>query len=440
MSRRPLNLALLAVLAATAIAANLAKTSNQAGELASLSTTSNVESAALYCAGLGASGSPAGRVVFFNTADHPRTLGVRVDANGALSKVRSIVLAAHATTSVTPTGPGHWYGVSAVTNGGGVVADVLNESGTASVPCVDAGYTNWYASGLSTTVGARAYVVLYNPSATTAVTNVTLFTPSGFAAPASFQGISIGAHDVVALNLNAPAIDVANIGVHVRVLRSAVVVTAVQESGLVTTFSPGSAGPTTVTWFPQVTTSNGAIAQVRVANPSASTATVTATIGLAPFHPAPETITVAPYTTGVITVTPNSAVPAHGYAVVRVSASAAIVAGLVTGTSSGVGLSAPNPPASVYLVSDFAGRGFDAVSATNAGTRPLTIAVSVIGSKAPPRTLSVAVGATVSLRPLVGAFRGRSIVIESLRPDLIVAATLPTRPAGVVMFAPLYGG
>ncbi len=440
MSPRPLTLALVVVVAATALATSLAKATNLRSPLTSLSTTSNVESTALYCAGLGASGSPTGRVDFLNTSAHVRTLGVRVDTNGALSKVREIKLGAHARTTMTPTGSGPWYGVIAVVDGGGVVADVVNQTGTASAPCVDAGYTDWYASGLSTTVGARAYVVLYNPTATAAVANVTLNTPSGFSAPASFQGVSISAHRVVALNLNAPAVNVANIGVHVRVVRGSVVPTAIQESGTVTSFDPGSPSPAVVSWFPRVTTTDGAVAELRVANPTASTATVTATIRLAPYHVAPETISVAPFSTGVITVTPNSAIPAHGYAVVRVQSNVAVVVGLVTGTTAGVGISAPNPPADVYLVSDFVGRGFDAVTATNTGTRPLSVAVTVLGSTSPARTLTIPASSTVSVRTLVSAFRGRTVLIQSTRADLIVTATLPTRPAGVQLFDPLYGG
>ncbi len=440
MSRRPLALALVAVIAAAAAATSLARASNPTVPVTGLSMTSNVESTGLFCTGLGASGSPAGRVVFTNTADRRRTLDVRVDANGAPSRQRRIELASHATTTVTPTGSGHWYGVSAVINGAGVVADVVAASGTASVPCVNAGVTDWYASGLDTLVGSRAYVVLYNPSATAAVVNVSMYTRSGFLAPAPFQGVSIGARSVVALDLGTRAIDLANVGVHVRVLRSTVVATAVQESGAVTSFDPGTTRVATTAWFPRVTTVLGSVAQIRVSNPSEATATVTATVGLAPYRVAPTTITVPPFSTGLISITPNPAVPAHGYATVTVRSSVAVAPGLATGTTGGVALSAPNPPSDLYLVSDFTGRGFDAVTATNVGAAPLTVSLTDVGTTSVERTATIPAGSTMSLRSLVASFRGRTFVISAPRDDLIVSTTLPSRPVGGEVVAPLYGG
>ena len=442
MSRRPLVLALAVVIAATAAATSSLHASNPTESAASLST-GPVESTALYCAGLGASGSPAGHVVVLNTADHARDVAVEVDTDTGARSMSHLRIAAHASASVATPAAGHWFGVSLVVNGRGVVADELNAAGTAQTPCLDAGTTNWFASGLDTKVGSKAYLVLYNPSSTAAVVNVTVETAAGFSAPAPYQGVAIAAHRVVALDLGVRVVDQANVGVHVRVIRGGVVTTAVQQSGTFTSFNAGSASLGRTWWFPRVTTVSGSFAQLYLTNPSDASASVTATIGLAPFTVAPQQVTVAPFSTGSILITPNSAVPAHGYATVRLRSSVPIAASLATGTLSGVSLSVPATPSNLYLVSDFSGHGFDALSATNVGARPLVVTVTVLGTIATSRVVTVAPGATVDLRGRDGlptTLRGRSFLIAADRPDLIVATTLPTTPAGIVVVSALHGG
>lgn len=442
MKRRPLVLVLAIVIAATGAATSLVHASNPSIDAGSFST-GPIESTALYCTGLGASGSPAGRVVVLNTANHTRTLDVRIDTDTGTSTTRRIELAAHASTSVTPPAGGHWYGVSTVVNGRGVVAEELNAAGTAQTPCLDAGTTDWNANGLATTVGSKSYLVIYNPTSTAAVVNITAETPSGFVAPAPFQGVAIAAHDVVALDLGARIVDEANVGVHVRVLRSAVVVTAVQQSGSVTSFDPGTPDLALTSWFPRVTTVTDSLARILIANPSNSPATVTASVGLAPFVVPAQTVTVAPFSTGSIIITPNSAIPAHGYATVRLRSSVAVSASLATGTSGGVSLSVPEAPSNLYLVNDFAGRGFDALTVSNTGSRSLPVTVTMVGSISTSRTLTIAPGATVDLRGRGGlptTFHGRTLFIAATRPNLIVATTLPTTPPGIVVVSPLNGG
>lgn len=442
MRRRPLIVVLAATIAATAAATSAVHTSNPTVPVTNIAT-GPVESTALYCTGLGASGGPAGHVVVLNTTNHARAVAVEIDTDTATTEVRHVVLAAHASTSLSPSPSGHWFGVSLVVNGRGVVADELNAAGTAQTPCLDAGTTDWYASGLNTAVGSRAYLVLYNPSATSSVVNVTAETASGFSAPAPYQGVAIAAHRVVSLDLGVRIVDQANVGVHVRVIRGQVVASAVQQSGTFTSFNSGSTALGRVAWFPRVTTVNGSLARILITNPSDATASVTATIGLAPYVVAPQSVTVAPFSTGSIVITPNSAVPAHGYATVRLHSTVPIAASLATGTVNGASLSVPATPSNLYLVSDFAGRGFDAMTATNVGTRPLSLTVTVLGPIATSRTVSVAAGATIDLRGrdgLPATLRGQTFLIAADRRDLIVATTLPTTPTGIVVVSALNGG
>ncbi len=442
MRRGPLVLVLAAAIAAAAAATTVLHASNPTEPAASLAT-GPVESTALYCTGLGASGSPAGHVVVLNTASHARDVAVEIDTDLGTATTSHLRLAAHGSASVATPAAGHWYGVSLVVNGRGVVADELNNAGTAQTPCLDAGTTNWFASGLDTRVGSKAYLVLYNPSSTSAVVNVTAETATGFSAPAPYQGVAIAAHRVVALDLGIRIVDQANIGIHVRVIRGGIVSTAVQQSGSFTSFYPGSPSLTRTAWFPRVTTVSGSFAQILVTNPSDATASVTATIGLAPYTVAPQTVTVAPYSTGSILITPNSAVPAHGYATVRLRASVPVGASLATGTVNGVSLSAPSTASRLYLVSDFARLGFDAMTATNVSARPFTLTVTELGTIATSHVLTVAPGDTIDLRGRNGlptTLRGRSFLLSTAHAGLIVTTTLPTTPAGIVVVSALNGG
>ena len=442
MSRRPLVLVLAALLAATAVATSVGHTSNPMEAVSSLST-GPVESTALYCAGLGASGTPAGHVVVLNTANHTRQVEVEIDADTGAPQTRHLVLAAHASASVTPPATGHWFGVSLIVNGRGVVADELNTAGTAQTPCLNSGSTGWYASGLDTAVGSRAYLVLYNPSSTSTVVNVTAETASGFSAPAPYQGVAIAAHRVVSLDLGIRIVNQANVGIHVRVIRGDVVATAVQQSGTFTSFNAGSTSLERMAWFPRVTTVSGALARILITNPSNATASVTATIGLTPYNVAPQRVSVAPFSTGSIVITPNSAVPAHGYATVQLRSTVAIAASLATGTINGQSLSVPATPSKLYLVSDFAGLGFDAMTATNVGARALAVTVTVLGPFATSRVVTIAPGTTVDLRGRDGLptiLHGRSFLITANHSDLVVSTTLPTTPPGIVVVSALNGG
>ena len=442
MNRRPLVLALAAVLAATAIATGVVHTSNPTVAVSSLST-GPVESTALYCAGLGASGTPAGHVVVLNTADHTRDVEVEIDSDTGRSQTRHLVLAAHASASMAPPATGHWFGMSLIVNGRGVVADELNAAGTAQTPCLDSGSTDWYASGLDTAVGSTAYLVLYNPSSTSTVVNVTAETASGFSAPAPYQGVAIAAHRVVSLPLGIRIVNQANVGVHVRVIRGDVVATAVQQSGTFTSFNAGSSSLSRTAWFPRVTTVSGALARVLITNPSNATASVTASIGLAPYNVAPQQVNVAPFSTGSIVITPNSAVPAHGYATVQLRSSVPIAASLATGTLNGQSLSVPATPSKLYLVSDFARLGFDAMTATNVGARALTVTVTVLGTIATSRVITLAPGTTVDLRGRDGlptTLHGRTFLISAKNSKLVVATTLPPTPPGIVVVSALNGG
>ncbi len=444
MRRAVLPLALAAALAASAVAATLIHETNPSGPRGGL-IAGNVESAALYCTGLG-SGDFAGRVVFLNTSDVTRTLTVRVDSNSGTSTTSTVVLGAHAATSVRPQLAGSWFGIGAQVNGGGVVADEVVGSGAAQTPCTAGGVTSWYASGLDTVVGSQAVISLYNPTATAAVVNLTAQTSSGFSAPAPYQGVAIGPHTEMALNLGVRLPTSHDLGVRVNVLRGSVVATAAVSSGPVVSLDAGTSTPVTSAWLPLVTTAARSVAEIRLANPSSTEASITASVSLGAFSIPAQTTTVPGFGTTVLAITPNPAIPARGEASVHLTSSVPVVATLATGTSAGVALSTPTPPSSTYLIGDFSGAGYDAVALTNTTGSPLGITVTRLAG-----TNATAQSTTASLNPksttllrgvasFASSLRGATIVVTAERPDLVVGAILPSTPRGVAVVSPLYGG
>jgi hypothetical protein len=444
--RIPLLFVLVLALAAVGTAATLEKSTNVPVGPGSL--TQNAESTALYCSGLsGTTGTAVGHVTYLNTTGSTRTVNLEVASDTASSELSSLTLAPHSSKSVSPqaTVKGISYAVAAQVNGGGVVGEEVAQGATAESPCTSAGVTDWYATGFDTTVGSTAVLSIYNPTATAAVFNITVFTANGFAAPALFQGMSIGAHAQIEVNLGAQIVNASNVGVHVRVLRGSIVIVGVQHSGSLTSFNSGQSSLATSAWFPRVTTVTGADAQIRVTNPGSEPANVVVDVALSSFKVAPQTITVAGDSSGDIVITPNSAIPAHGYATVQLKSDRLIATSLLTGSSAGLALSAPVIPSNEFLVADFSGRGFDAATVTNTSPKPVTVtfATMATGTRTSVKaSTQLAGGATESILGLFSGLttlKGNTLFVTSSKPSLVVATTLPTTPVGVIVVAPLDG-
>jgi hypothetical protein len=435
---------LAAALVVTGVAATHYRSSNPS-TLANGLNAVDVESAALYCTGLsGASGGVEGHVVFLNTSSATRTVVVNIVSDRHRTNTVTLHLAEHSSQSVSPASlaSGNSYAVAAEVIGGGVVGEEVTSGGAAEAPCTSAGITSWYSAGFDTLVGSSAALSIYNPTATPAVLDVTTFSSNGFGAPAAFRGLSLAAHTQIELNLGTPIVNTSNIGVHVSVLRGSLVVAGVQRSGTVASLVPGSTSPSSDSWFPRVTTVENAVAELRVANPGAQTVSVTAKLELAPYTVAPLTLRVAPYSSGKIVISPNPAVPDHGYATVQLTSSGPLVSSLVTGTSGGIAISSPGTPGDEFLISDFAGRGYDAATVTNTSSQPLSVDFRVVGTNGATGSARLEGGATESILGIfsgVTTLSGKTVFITSSRPDLLVTTSLPSNPQGVTVVAPLNG-
>ncbi|HEY5438856.1 MAG TPA: DUF5719 family protein [Acidimicrobiales bacterium] len=448
LRRIPLVLILAAVLIATGALSSFAKRSNPSTLPGGLALTSSAESTALYCSGLSSAsaGSP-GRVTFTNTTSAAHLININVVSDRGTTLARATNLAPYTSISIDPSAGqrGNYFGVGAQVSGGGVVAVEATSDNASETPCISTGVTNWYAAGFDTTVGSHAELSIYNPTATPAVFNVDAYTSTGEVAPAKYQGIAVGAHGQADIDLGTQVVDTTNVGVHVKVLRGALDIVGVQKSGSVVSLVSGVTSDETHAQFPSVTTAQNATAQVRLFNPGSRPANVSFAIDLAPYKVPAQSVTVAPNSSALATITPNSAIPAAGYAVVTMRSNQSVVASLATGTGTTFALSSPESPQSEFLVSDFTGRGFDSATATNTSATSVSLTFTTLSAtSAPVRHPSVrlAGNATVSLRtmePTLRTLQHITVLVMSSRPTLLVTLTLPTRPAGTSVVEPLDG-
>ena len=453
LRRIPLLVVLALALVATGVVSSLSHGVNPSQLPSGLSLNSQAESTALYCTGLSSSkNGAAGHVTLLNTVNEVRH--VVIDIKSVTGHVRTM------SETIAPRGSfrfdpslgltGSDLGVEVQVSGGGVLGTEVSDANTGESPCISTGVTSWYGSGFDTTVGSSAELSVFNPTATPAVFNVSTYTSSGFVEPAKFQGYSVGPHDQAELNLGSQIVDLSDVGVRVKVLRGSLDIVGVQRSGTSVSFNAGVSEATTTASFPLVTTANNATAQIRVANPGPRPATVKFDVTLAPFHIPVQTLTVAPYSSGVETVTPNPVVPAHGYANVQVSSNVSVVTTLATGTGTDVALTVPGEPESSFLVSDFTGQGFGAASVTNTSSRSITLTFATLsstGSTSSDVSRLLAADTTTSILTLLnssGATPLRNLhhatfIVSSSKPTLLVTLTLRTRPIGTTVVAPLNG-
>jgi hypothetical protein len=454
MSRRrrsPVLLVVAVAIAASGVALTLTHPKNPAAAPSGLSVTINAESTALYCTGLSNGPGALGRISFFNTSNGPRDLSVSVVSSRGTTWSGALELGAHQSQVIEPSAVdvsklNATYGVAVQISGGGVVGEEVEGSNRAEAPCVNQGATRWYATGFNTIVGSSASLSVYNPTATAAVLNASIYTGTGVSAPESFQGISVPAHTQSDIDLGTEVVNAQNVGVSVHVLRGSLEIVGVQDSGGSISLDPGQRHPSKQVWFPEVTTVQNSTAQLRLANPTQNIANVNVAVSLGEFKIPTQRVTLAPFATGTLTITPNPAIPAAGYASLTVRSNVPIVSTLATGSGSTVLVNAPSAPAGAVFVRDFTGLGFDAATVTNTSTHTVRLTASTFDSTQ-PRTVSVSggvklkAGTSLNLITLFSSFDNpnEGYLIHASRPSVVVSLTLPSRPRGVDLVVPLNG-
>jgi hypothetical protein len=451
LRRVPLLLVVIVLLVATGVVTSLRHPTNPSELPTGLTVSLNAESTALYCTGISSASGAPGRVTFYNTSSASRSLSVSVVSDKGNTYHGSIELAAHAAQSIEPSvvdkgTAGENYAVAVQISGGGVVGEEIAGTNRTEVPCSATGVTRWYATGFDTLVGSSAYLSIYNPTATAAVFNASIYTAAGFYAPASFQGVSVPAHTQIEINLDKQVVNTADVGVGVRVLRGSLDIVGVESSAGTVSFEQGVTGASSQAWFPNVTTVQSATAQIRVANPGDLPAEVTVNVALNPYHVSPQTLSVSPFSTGVLVITPNPAIPASGYANLTVRSNVPVVTALATGAGKSISLSSAQLPSDAFLVRDFTGLGFDAATLTNTSSRTITLKTSSFNTATPnvattSSGMKLAAGATERLSTLFPSIATThdALLITASRPTLVVSMTLPSRPKGVNVLTPLDG-
>jgi hypothetical protein len=446
LRRLPLFAVLALVLAVVGIVSSMASSVNPSQLPSSLALNGQAESTALYCTGFSnAKLGESGRVILVNTTDKSHEITIDHVSNLGAAFSNEVNLAAFAQYGFDPSAGVHgdYFGVGAQVSGGGVVGVEVTRNHTSEAPCISTGITNWFAAGFDTTVGSSAILSVYNPTATPAVFNVSTFSQTGYVAPQKFQGYAVAAHSQAEINLGVAIVDLTNVGVHVHVLRGALDIVGLQQSGATVSYNTGVETPSTSAIFPLVTTADNATAQIRFANPGPTLANVTLKVTLAGYHVPNQVVSVPPFGSTLATITPNPAIPIAGYASVSMTSSQPVITALATGTGKDIALSAPSAPQPEYLVGDFTGRGFDAATLTNTSSRSITFTITrpsnatAIGGQ-----LRLAPDATETVRsaaPALANLRGAILLVKASRPSLLVTLTLPTRPAGMSVVSGLDG-
>jgi hypothetical protein len=447
--RVPLLAVLALALIVVGVLSSTARSVNPSQLPSALALNGRAESTALYCTGFSSNKlGESGRVILDNTTDQSHVVTLDHVSNLGAAFSKEMTLGAYQQYSFDPsTGVrGDYFGVGAQVSGGGVVGVAVTKGHTSEAPCISTGVTNWFAAGFDTTVGSSAILSVYNPTATPAVFNVSTYSSSGFVAPQKFQGYAVAAHSQAEINLGVAIVDLSDIGVHVRVLRGALDIVGLQQSGSTVSYNTGVERPSTTALFPLVTTANKATAQIRFSNPGPTPANVTLKVSLASYHVPNQTVTVPPYGSALASITPNPAIPIAGYASIAVRSTQPVIAALATGTGKDFALSAPASPEPAYLVGDFTGHGFDAATLSNTSSKSISITITRLprspGAKPQATQVHLAGDTTESvsaLDPALKNLRSVIMIVTASRPSLVVALALSTRPAGLTVVSGLDG-
>jgi hypothetical protein len=184
----------------------------------------DVESSAWYCAGgTGPAGSPAVATLdLLNTTDHRVTGSLSVVADSGASRTSAVTLAPGAQETVVPSAilSGAGVATSLQFEGGGVLVTqtVDGPNGWSAAPCAAATSPYWYFASGSTEPGHAVSLALFNPTAATAVVDLSFITAHGVLEPQLFEGVVVPAGGLVVEQVGAYVQDLSAIStvVHAR--------------------------------------------------------------------------------------------------------------------------------------------------------------------------------------------------------------------------------
>ncbi len=417
----------------------------------------DAQSSSWYCVG-----GPAGSLGHFgillaNTGSRPVAGTVTVVGNRGRSAAVAVTVPARREVRLSPAPPAaaSWAAARVDLAGGGVVAyaDVAGPTGWSQAPCTTTAAATWSFAGGSAAGGATLTTLLFNPTATPAVADVTLVTPGGVTQPPPDQGVVVAPGQLVALDPGRFLEGQPEVATLVTTRSGRLVAAQVERrrpaSSLsltagVTAPAPGWALPAT-TNVPQGSTS------LEVLNPTARPERVTVRVHLPTGPTAPFVATVAPTSLWTLPLGSETRIPASVPYLVAVRASGA---GVVVGRTveAPAGTVAPRSGLTVGLATGSAARRWFVpgpgtqrspivararigdLSIIGAGPGTATVTVRAGGPTGPPLPddAHLAVGPSGLLVAAVPARRTTSLWVEASAPVLVAADLQPAGAAGVV--------
>ena len=335
--------------------------------------------------------------------------------------------------------------------GGGVVVNqaVSGPGGWSMAPCASQTASQWYFAGGSTTAGNTMTLALFDPAAPEAVVNVSFVTSSGVIAPQPYQGLVVAPGHLVVENVGDFVQNAADIATVVTAQSGSLVSTEFQQSsqgaGGGLALRLGSPALSTAWHFAQTTTRPGGTVDFDLANPGASAATATVSVGLSAASVVPRRVVIPPLSIGVFNASGTTGLPQQIPYSVTVTSSVPIVVGRAAlaaggspaprwGSSSGTVTTAtrwlvPGPGIPHVPGTDHASVASLAVA--DPGTSAARVEVTTLGGSRPVAVFTVAPDQVTVLGPkLVGGLAPLSVV--SSQPVNVEEDATPSGAPGVV--------
>ncbi|MGP0030529.1 MAG: DUF5719 family protein [Acidimicrobiales bacterium] len=250
--------------------------------------SSGAESSAWYCTGQSTAGNLAvGSIDLTNTGASAAAGSVTTVSNtGDTSAIPVTVPARGQLVTGPPASSGTWISRTVVLSTGGVAVtqSIHGSSGWGQAPCVSGTSQQWYFPSGQTAGSNDLYVVLFNPTSTTDVVDLSFVTPSGVLHPISFQGIVLQPEQIQVENIGTYVQDQSSVATTVasrtgRVVASETQVFTGSSSGLAVL--PGSPRPERQWSIPQSQEVAGGSSSIDIFNPGSTTEVVTVRCRLA---------------------------------------------------------------------------------------------------------------------------------------------------------------
>jgi hypothetical protein len=348
--------------------------------------------------------------------------------------------------------PGSRGTTFAVPGGGVAVSQAIWGSlGWGMSACASSVADHWIFPSGSTAQGNSLDLALYNPTASTAMADISFLTSGGLLTPQPFQGIAVGPGQLVDEALGAYAQNLTEVATVVSVESGALVAEELSQWSSPTgqSLQLGATRAATVWRFGATPATPGGAVTFDVANPSPDPVTVTFTAALPSATVVPRAISVAGSSTATFTPSSTPGWPRQSAYSVTVESDAPVVVGRTVAAPSG----APSPgqgvtlgvaqPAARWLVP---GPGIPSAPATTGGSQIRSLSVAnpeavpvhvVVTSLAHPGTLAALTVAPGQLAPLSGSQLSAAapLVVSGDSPVVVEEDDAPTGAPGVVAWA-----